>query len=50
MKNFINGLRIKKCSEVIVYAILTWIILSIVFMYFLNADISKAPEFIYSQF
>ncbi len=50
MKNFINGLRTDTNGGIIWYAILTWGVLSILFFYFLNVDISEAPEFIYSQF
>lgn len=50
MKNYINSLLSKKYVGSILYGIVVWGILSVLFMYFLEIDISEAPTFIYSQF
>lgn len=50
MKNFINGLLNKRYVGSILYGAVAWGILSVLFMYFLEIDISEAPAFIYSQF
>lgn len=50
MKSFINDLLSKNYLGSILCGIVVWGILSVLFMYFLEIDISKAPTFIYSQF
>lgn len=46
IKNLKNNDKAKECG----YALATFIIIITIVLYFINANISNAPTFIYSQF
>lgn len=50
MKSFIKNLLANKSVQFVAIALGTCLACLIVFFYLLTADISKVPEFIYSQF
>lgn len=50
MKRFIKNLWANKVFRTVLDALVVCLILLAVFVYFVAADISQAPTFIYSQF
>lgn len=50
MKRFIKSLWENKVFRTVLDTLAVFLILLVVFLYFVMADISKAPTFIYSQF
>lgn len=50
MKRFIESLKNKEWVQMIGWGAVTFLAVGVLCFYFLNADISKAPTFIYSQF
>lgn len=50
MKRFIMNLRQNKTARLVGWALGTFLVCMLLLLYFLQADISQAPEFVYSQF
>lgn len=48
--SFIKKINQNKHVSVIKYGVVIWILMVLIFIYLLYADLSSAPEFIYSQF
>ena len=53
MKQFMSFLKRLSKSDgfaAVFKALVLWLLMTAVFIYLLNADLSSAPEFIYNQF
>lgn len=48
--SFIKKINQNKYVSVIKYGVVIWILMVLIFIYLLYADLTSAPEFIYSQF